>query len=211
MNKNNKHTLIPKLRFPEFQNDGEWEVKKLGKILVKYNEKVGLNRKDKYVPVSVGELGLRDRNTIFGKELTTNTENYKIFPYASICFGLGSKSLAVAVNDIVKGQFSVSAAYKIFKIENIVNPTYFAYYINFVKHILGSRILIQSSRQGKNIDESILLSTDIPLPSLPEQEKIASCLSSLDEIITAQTQKIEQLQRHKKGLLQGLFPNINNE
>ena len=42
-----------------------------------------------------------------------------------------------------------------------------------------------------------------------EQQKIASCLSSIDELIIAQTQKIEALQLHKKGLLQGLFPNLN--
>ncbi len=44
-------------------------------------------------------------------------------------------------------------------------------------------------------------------PSNPnEQQKIASCLSALDELITAQLEKIEQLQQHKKGLMQGLFP-----
>jgi len=43
-----------------------------------------------------------------------------------------------------------------------------------------------------------------------EQQKIASCLSSLDTLITAQTEKIEQLQQHKKGLMQGLFPKIND-
>ncbi|MBK6339757.1 MAG: restriction endonuclease subunit S [Bacteroidetes bacterium] len=45
-------------------------------------------------------------------------------------------------------------------------------------------------------------------PSLQEQQKIASCLSSLDALITAQVQKIEQLKLHKKGLMQGLFPKI---
>jgi len=46
----------------------------------------------------------------------------------------------------------------------------------------------------------------IYLPSFKEQQKIASCLSSLDELITAQTEKIEALKMHKKGLMQGLFP-----
>jgi type I restriction enzyme S subunit len=39
-----------------------------------------------------------------------------------------------------------------------------------------------------------------------EQRKIASCLSSLDDLITAQREKIDQLKLHKKGLMQGLFP-----
>src|SRR5690606_35865541 len=42
-----------------------------------------------------------------------------------------------------------------------------------------------------------------------EQQKIASCLSAVDELITAQQEKIEQLQQHKKGLMQGLFPKMS--
>ena len=41
-----------------------------------------------------------------------------------------------------------------------------------------------------------------------EQQKIADCLSALDVRITAQAEKIEALQAHKKGLMQGLFPSI---
>lgn len=46
----------------------------------------------------------------------------------------------------------------------------------------------------------------INIPSDSEQLKIAKCLSDLDELITIQAEKIEQLQNHKKGLMQGLFP-----
>ena len=46
-------------------------------------------------------------------------------------------------------------------------------------------------------------------PSLPEQQKIAECLSSLDEGIAAQQEKVEALKEHKKGLMQKLFPTIN--
>ena len=45
-------------------------------------------------------------------------------------------------------------------------------------------------------------------PTIDEQQTIASCLSSLDETIQAQTEKIEQLQAHKKGLMQGMFPEV---
>ena len=41
-----------------------------------------------------------------------------------------------------------------------------------------------------------------------EQEKIADCLSSLDELIEATSRKVEILKDHKKGLMQQLFPKI---
>ena len=41
-----------------------------------------------------------------------------------------------------------------------------------------------------------------------EQEKIANCLSSLDELIEATSRKVEILKEHKKGLMQQLFPKI---
>jgi len=47
-------------------------------------------------------------------------------------------------------------------------------------------------------------------PTKREQQKISSCLSAVDELITAQQEKIEQLQQHKKGLMQGLFPKIES-
>ena len=46
-------------------------------------------------------------------------------------------------------------------------------------------------------------------PTPPEQQKIADCLSSIDELITAQSQKIDTLNAHKKGLMQQLFPSAN--
>ncbi|HPY15223.1 MAG TPA: restriction endonuclease subunit S, partial [bacterium] len=61
----------------------------------------------------------------------------------------------------------------------------------------------------QNISSDIVYNTTLPHTSLNEQKKIASCLLSLDEIISAQSQKIETLKLHKKGLLQGLFPGVN--
>ena len=42
--------------------------------------------------------------------------------------------------------------------------------------------------------------------SINEQQKIADCLSFLDDLITMQSQKIAALKTHKKGLMQQLFP-----
>ena len=63
-----------------------------------------------------------------------------------------------------------------------------------------------TSETMKNISQSKFTDIQLFFPSLPEQQKIADCLSSLDELVTAQAQKIEALKNHKKGLMQQLFP-----
>ncbi len=57
-----------------------------------------------------------------------------------------------------------------------------------------------------SIDNKYLWSMPIAIPSKSEQQKIADCLSSLDELIEAENKKLEALQKHKKGLMQKLFP-----
>lgn len=56
------------------------------------------------------------------------------------------------------------------------------------------------------INRDSLLSYQLVVPSISEQRRIGSCLSSLDALITAETQKLAALKTHKKGLMQQLFP-----
>ena len=58
----------------------------------------------------------------------------------------------------------------------------------------------------KNITKPEVLAFSVMAPSPAEQQRIASCLSSLDDLITAETQKLDTLKTHKKGLMQQLFP-----
>ena len=48
-------------------------------------------------------------------------------------------------------------------------------------------------------------------PFRPEQQKIADCLGSLDDLIAAQGQKLEALRQHKQGLKQQLFPSLDGQ
>jgi len=61
-----------------------------------------------------------------------------------------------------------------------------------------------------SINDSDLMALPVPVPSgttsVAEQQKIADCLSSLDELIAAQARKVDALKTHKKGLMQQLFP-----
>ncbi|KKI98714.1 restriction modification system subunit S [Prochlorothrix hollandica PCC 9006 = CALU 1027] len=61
----------------------------------------------------------------------------------------------------------------------------------------------------KTITKEVLSDFTIRLPCVEEQQEIADCLTSLDELITLQSQKIKALKQHKKGLMQQLFPSLD--
>lgn len=68
---------------------------------------------------------------------------------------------------------------------------------------------LTSTRSGQpGINSKEFFSMPFRLPTIQEQQKIAACLSSLDELIEATSQKVEILKEHKKGLMQQLFPKI---
>ena len=59
---------------------------------------------------------------------------------------------------------------------------------------------------AKGIKSSVFVNINFCYPGIMEQQRIADCLTSLDTLITAQTQKLDALKTHKRGLMQQLFP-----
>ena len=72
--------------------------------------------------------------------------------------------------------------------------------VNFSSYVKGAGI--------PHIYYSDYKNEKVSVPKPKEQQKIAECLLAVDNLIAAQTEKIEQLKAHKKGLMQGLFPKI---
>lgn len=72
-----------------------------------------------------------------------------------------------------------------------------------------SRVMSQSTRDQVPITTQRKL--ELQAPTQPEQQRIASCLSSLDALIAAETQKLEAIKTHKKGLMQQLFPSLEEK
>jgi restriction endonuclease S subunit len=93
--------------------------------------------------------------------------------------------------------------------DNKINPKYLYNYC--VSNIIQSAI--KSQAFGNAVQQlTVALINNLPLkfpPNKKEQQKIADALSSIDDLINSQSQKVEELKLHKKGLLQGLFPNSN--
>ena len=90
--------------------------------------------------------------------------------------------------------------------DHLVDPRYLTY---FLRSDNGRKEITNASGTGTitNISQESLKKILAPVPVLlAEQQKIAACLSSLDNLIAAESEKLEVLKEHKKGLLQNLFP-----
>lgn len=86
---------------------------------------------------------------------------------------------------------------------NKYNSDFIYYTFDVNKHILINNSGISATRI---LSKTKLEEINFLFPSLQEQQKIADCLSSLDELIEAHEQKLDALKQHKKGLMQRLFP-----
>lgn len=204
----NKKSLQPRLRFREFRDDEGWEEKEL-------NELGSLVSGLTYSPDDVKESGLlvlRSSNIQNGA-ISLEDKVYVIPDVKGvnlsqpndilICVRNGSKSL-IGKNALIPeglpicthGAFMTVFRSKSWKFVFQLFQT--KAYQKQVDGDLGATI---NSINGRH-----LMKYKFVVPSPEEQQKIADCLSSLDELIEAEDQKLEALQRHKKGLMQELFP-----
>ena len=217
---------VPKYRFPEFVNDGEWVEESIQKLL---DEKIIVSHLD-------GNHGaLYPRAEEFSKEgipyITANDfisglvdfTNCKHLPLqrakkfkkgvakdGDILFAHNATVGPVSklITDLSFVILSTTATYYRCDNESLIN--------DFLLFALSSpffvrqyaRVMSQSTRNQVPITTQRKFYLQLPKPE--EQQKIASFLSALDALIAAQAQKIEQLKLHKKGLMQGLFPKIND-
>jgi type I restriction enzyme S subunit len=208
---------LPKLRFPEFWDAGEWEEKKLGEIAALITEKTG-NKKYTLMSINAG-VGLVSQIEKFGREIAGNSyKNYFVIRENDFAY---NKS---ATKDYPEGFIAMHSSMELAAVpnsiftcfrtqENKVYPQYLNYLFlcNLHGKWLKQFISVGARAHGSlNIDNKYLLLLPIPLPkgesSLSEQQKIADCLSSIDDRITLETQKLDTLKAHKKGLMQQLFP-----
>jgi len=213
MSKKNKQALVTKLRFPEFQNINEWSSKKLIDLVQLIEERAG-NKKYTLMSVTSG-LGLVPQIEKFGREIAGNAyKNYYVIKKGDFAYNKSAtKQFPEGYIAMLTKHDEAALPNSIFICFRITDkdscPKYFdhIFHANYHGVWLRKYIAVGARAHGSlNIDTDNLLDMPFILPSLKEQQRIADCLNSLDELITAETQKLDTIKDHKKGLMQQLFP-----
>lgn len=186
-----KKKLIPQLRFPEFQTEEEWVKRKIEDVAFSESSSMALNK-----------LELKSHGyPVYGADSIVGyidgfQQNEKYISFVKDGSGVGRLKLCQGQSSILGTLACVkSKNEKRYQLEWIY---YLLNKIDFSVYIKGAGI--------PHIYFSDFKKENIPVPKPKEQQKIAACLSSLDELITAESQKLDALKDHKKGLLQNLFP-----
>jgi type I restriction enzyme S subunit len=211
MTEKKKH-LVPRLRFPEFRNAGPWEVKRLGEVASEIIEKVG-DKKLVTVSITAGK-GFVTQEEKFGRNISGRQyKNYILLKKGQFAYNRGnSKTFPQgAIYQLREfDEVAVPNAFYSFEFRTEYIPEFFiGYFENNFHGKQLARFITSSARSDGllNVSANDFFSILLPIPrDREEQQKIADCLSSLDEVIELQAKKLEALKAHKRGLMQQLFP-----
>ena len=202
--------LVPRLRFPAFREADNWKFAPLNQLATRGKQK---NRDEKIVRVltNSAEFGVLDQRDFFDKEIATQgkLESYFVVELGDYVYNPRISATApvgpISKNNIGTGV--MSPLYTVFRFKDLENN----FYQHYFKTTGWYAYMRHASSTGARHDRMAIGSADfmampLPVSSPREQQKIADCLSSLDELIVAQARKVDALKTHKKGLMQQLFP-----
>ncbi len=199
--------LSGELRFPGFRD--VWREVKLGEIAT-FSKGKGISKKDiddngTVECIRYGELyteygevitKISSRISLDVSDLVLSKANDIIIPAS------GETQVDIATAScVMKDNVALSGDINI--IRTAENGIFLAYYLNSAK-----KIDIAKLAQGISVVHlyaAQLKTLKLELPSLPEQQKIADFLTAIDDKLTIEQEKLDQLKHYKQGLLQKMF------
>ena len=193
MSNKGKVPLVPKLRFPEFRDAANWESRRLGEACHMQAGKFvsAAEIREKNAPglfPCYGGNGLRGYTSTF-----THSGKYSLIGRQGALCGNVKQGI---------GQFHATEHAIVVTPKSGVKSDWLFFVLDLMNL---NRFASGQAQPGLSVD--VLEKLPIAVTSdEAEQNKIADCLSSLDELITAQARKVDALKTHKKGLMQQLFP-----
>lgn len=212
MSTETKTRLVPKLRFPEFQGSDGWHIKQLNQYLFEPKKR---NRNLELGPSHVlsvsGEYGCVNQIEFMGRSYAgVSVKDYHVVEHGDLVYTKSPlKRNPFGIIKENKGKRGiVSTLYAVYRPFADCSGTYLDHFFSG-DYNLNSYLQPLVKKGAKNdmkVNNTDVLKGNICVPNIREQQKIADCLSSLDELIAAQGRKVEALKTHKKGLMQQLFP-----
>lgn len=198
-----KTKLVPKLRFPEFRSAAGWMEQFGGSLF----DQISDRNPEPGLPVLAitQEHGAIPRHLIdYHVSVTEKSiESYKVVQVGDFIISLRSFQGGIEFSQY---HGICSPAYVVLRRRGEGSDGYFRHYLKTDRFIQILIKNIEGLRDGKMISYKQFSELRLPVPSPAEQQKIADCLNSLDELIAAQARKVDALKTHKKGLMQQLFP-----
>ena len=175
-------TLAPKLRFKGFTE--AWKTKSIGSILT-----IGSGRDYKHL--SSGDI------PVFGTGgLMTKVDKF-LYDGSTVCIGR-------------KGTIDKPMYFegKLWTVDTLFYTHSFLESTPIFVYNLFQKIKWKEHNEASGVpslSKATIEKIKVSIPSIPEQQKIASFLFSLDEKIQQLTRKKELLEQYKKGVMQQLF------
>lgn len=183
----------PRLRFPEFQNAGEWEAKTL----------VDACRMQAGKFVAAADIKEQNGDDLFScyggnglRGFTATHTHDGVYPL------IGRQGALCGNVKFASGRFHATE-HAVVATPNQGVEVVWLYYLLDLLNL--NRFATGQAQPGLSVDVLEKVPVTIPKDE-SEQQRIASCLSSLDALITLESQKLDALKTHKKGLMQQLFP-----
>jgi type I restriction enzyme S subunit len=180
----------PRLRFPEFQAAAEWQDDTLGAVCELYQP----------VTLSSSQLSMTGEHLVYGANGVIGSHNEYNHEESEIAVTCRGATCGEMTTTKPKSWITGNAMVVKPRTKKLRKDFIFQYFKNH-----GLKSIISGSAQPQ-ITRTGFAPLVIFFPEPVEQQRIADCLATLDDLIAAQTQKLETLKTHKKGLMQQLFP-----
>ena len=199
-----KPALVPKLRFPKFRGAEGWTERQLGDFLSESRLPGSKGNVAKKITVKLWGKGVFDKNDAIQGSINTQYFRRKAgqFIYSKLDF----LNQAFGIIPTSLDNFESTVDLPCFDITGGLNNVFLLEYVKRRDFYERLGETADGSRKARRIHAETFLSFTVALPTTAEQQRIAECLSSVDEVIAAQARKVDALKNHKKGLMQQLFP-----
>lgn len=199
----------PILRFSKMRN--RWKYSDLKKI-TSHCTKKNTKGEETTVLTNSAQYGVVKQQDYFDRDIVTlsNLKNYYLVEVGDFVYN-PRVSIAAPVGPVSKNNLKkgiISPLYLVFRFNDSDNDFYVYYFQSLHWQVQLKKIANSGARFDRmSISTSEFFNIQVPDLSKTESEKIASLFLSLDKLIDCQQAKYDFLIKHKKGLMQQLFPN----